>query len=511
MNLTTDPWIPVVLHNGNPELVSLLDVFSRSGEITDLNVRPHERIALMRLLICIAQAALDGPENEEDWQGCKERMVPVALAYLGKWKSVFELFGEGPRFLQVQGLKRVKKGKDNGEEDDGNSVSKLDLSLATGNNSTLFDNAGGSDREFTSVQLALMLLTFQCFSPGGLIGQAQWAGISTHGRSAPEAPCVKKQMLHVIIRGQNLCETIHVNLLSKRQISQLYTESMWGYPLWEQMPTSLSDQSAIKNATETYLGRLLPLCRAILLENNGTMILANGLSYPEWREPTATIVKTRDQRHILRATIEKSIWRELSALIIKATDSTSLGGPVALRNLDDNKPFDLWVGAVITNPKNIAKVLDAVESVFYSLPAAFLDKPVQDTYEVGVHYADICANRVKYALTIFRLTMETNATSFEALTQKQARLKLADKKRLGKIGDKALAFYWTYIEQGLRKLQEFALGPLPMKDGYVQFQDTEWGRHVYRSALDAYAYSCTHETPRQMQAYVLGLKALTEF
>ena len=66
MNLTTDPWIPIVWANGQPGTVSLGDAFARGEDIRDLAVRPHERIALMRLLICIAQAALDGPTDHDE-------------------------------------------------------------------------------------------------------------------------------------------------------------------------------------------------------------------------------------------------------------------------------------------------------------------------------------------------------------------------------------------------------------------------------------------------------------
>lgn len=63
MNLVTEPWIPVVGIDGGHRLASLEQVFAEGRQFADLAVRPHERIALMRLLICIAQAALDGQRN----------------------------------------------------------------------------------------------------------------------------------------------------------------------------------------------------------------------------------------------------------------------------------------------------------------------------------------------------------------------------------------------------------------------------------------------------------------
>jgi CRISPR system Cascade subunit CasA len=61
MNLTTDLWIPVVWNDGKPGTVSLREAFERGHEIQDLAVRPHGRIALMRLLICIAQGSTRRP------------------------------------------------------------------------------------------------------------------------------------------------------------------------------------------------------------------------------------------------------------------------------------------------------------------------------------------------------------------------------------------------------------------------------------------------------------------
>ena len=85
---------------------SLREAFERGHELQDLAVRPHERIALMRLLICIAQAALDGPADYDDWKSCRPRIAPAALDYLDRWQHAFELFGNGQRFLQVANLKK---------------------------------------------------------------------------------------------------------------------------------------------------------------------------------------------------------------------------------------------------------------------------------------------------------------------------------------------------------------------------------------------------------------------
>jgi len=184
----------------------------------------------MRLLICIAQAALDGPADYDDWKDCQPHVAPASLEYLDRWQYAFELFGDGQRFLQISELEKAAKNAAN-MDGETNMVSKLDLALATGNNATLFDNGGGENRIFESAQLAASLLSFQCFSPGGRIGLALWHEEETAGkRSSDHAPCLAGSMLHAIIRGEDLESTIHLNMLTKSQVADLFGDLHWGRP-----------------------------------------------------------------------------------------------------------------------------------------------------------------------------------------------------------------------------------------------------------------------------------------
>ncbi|MCS7049187.1 MAG: type I-E CRISPR-associated protein Cse1/CasA [Verrucomicrobiae bacterium] len=493
MNISTEPWIPIVWTNGRAGMVSLCEAFERGEGIRDLAVRPHERIALMRLLICIAHAALDGPANKEDWKTCRSKIAPAALDYLKRWHHAFELFGEGQRFLQVEGLKKPTAKTDDIE---GNLVSKLDLALATGNNPTLFDNGGGSERTFTPAQIALMLLTFQCFSPGGRIGVAEWDGTPTPGNgSSDHAPCIVGSMLHALVRGDNLLETIHYNLMSKERVAEFYGTGKWGQPVWEKMPTGLLDTQTIYNATETYLGRLVPLSRCIRLADDcRSLILANGLKYPEWREPTATIVtrKVKDQptRVPLPASVEKAAWRELHALVVIAVDRNSNGGPAALTNVTDDAAFDLWTGGLAANK---AKLVDTTESVFH-VPATMLHEPSQRVYEDGVRWAENLASRLAKAVSAYHRELADNLDRAELRDRRQ------------QIQDKATAQFWTDIEQAVPQLLDIATHPVRL--GNNEWHKTDWGKTVWAAARAAYEHACPHDTPRQMRAYALGLNTL---
>ena len=275
MNLTIDPWIPVIGADGQKCHISLQGLFAEANGIRDLSVKPHEKIALLRLLICTTHAALDGPKNFDAWETCRDAIQPAVKSYLEKWQTSFELLGDGQRFLQVPGLRASN------EEGSGNPATKLDLTLASGNNASLFDNAAGITRSVDPGRLALTLLAFQCFSPGGRIGVAKWNGADTPGKgSSNHAPCTPSSMLHTFLQGHSLLATIHLNLLNKDEASEL-GQNGWGRPVWELPVATAGDKAAIANATVSFLGRLVPLSRALRLHADGQqMILANGLDYP---------------------------------------------------------------------------------------------------------------------------------------------------------------------------------------------------------------------------------------
>jgi len=507
MNLTTEAWIPAVLRGGGAVTLSLCEAFERGHEIQDLAVRPHERIALMRLLICVAQAALDGPAHDDEWKSCRPRIAPAVLDYLKRWHRAFELLGSGQRFLQATNLKKPTNGSR--ADDEGNSTSKLDLALATGNNTTLFDNVGGSERAFSPADLALMLLTFQCFSPGGTIGVALWndtptVGWTSYPKERPgqsdHAPCLTGGMLHAILRGDSLLDSVHRNLLTKHQAEHLYGGKSWGRPVWEMMPERSTDSLAVGNASRTYLGRLVPLTRAIWLANDRrSLTLANGLEYapyPVWREPSATIVtrevKGQPTRVVLAGSVDRAPWRVLHALTVKAVISQNpIGGPAALQNLPDEEAFDLWVGGLVANK---AKPVDTIESVLH-VPAAMLSEPSQMAYEKGVRHAENTAFRVMRAVSVYHKELGDSLDRPEMRNRRQ------------QIQNHAAAQFWTDVESAVPHLLEVAANPGSLGLN-AEWHKTAWGRSVWRAALDAYERACPHDTPRKIKAYALGQRAL---
>ncbi len=477
MNLTADPWIPVIGADGRRRLVSLHHLFASAHELRDLSVKPHEKIALLRLLICITQAALDGPEDFDAWKTCRDAIQPAVKSYLEKSQAAFELFGDGPRFLQVPGL---LSGRDDGKF---THAAKTDIALSSGNTATLFDNDSADARSILEARLGLSLLTFQCFSPGGLIGVAKWNGADTPGDGKTKhAPCTPSSMLHTFLHGGSLLETIHLNLLNKEEGSDLGPKG-WGKPLWEFPVNAAGDKEAIANATGSYLGRLVPLSRAIRLDAEGRqMILANGLDYPLapiFREPAATMVQRDDETAVLGVSLGRSIWRQLSAITVKRRSSKdTISGPLALRNVDGSQSCTLWIGALATDK---AKIEDVVEAA-YDVPAGMFRDAGRKLYEEGVGLASLWQEAVSKSVKAYAGTMKLEPVPY----------------------DRARHYFWTVIEQHVPTLLKLADKPEEAGDLKV----SAWGRRVKEAAHASFEFACPHQTPRQIQAYAIGFQQL---
>jgi CRISPR system Cascade subunit CasA len=505
MNLVTEPWIPVVKPGGEHRLASLLEVFTEGQQFSDLSVRPHERIALMRLLICVAQAALDGPEDIDSWDEAPKNLPQAAERYLEKWRDSFDLFHSQKPFLQVACIEKpAKNAKADQDSDLGTltSASKLDFALATGNNTTLFDHGGcpTATRTFPPAVLALMLLTSQQFSPGGLIAKVRWDGKET-SKSSAHAPCTPSSMLHAYLRCKTLYDTICVNLLTKETVAQHFnhvSHGSWGKPIWECVPANLDDKPAVENATRTYLGRLVPLSRLLRLQANGDgILLGNGLVYPAFpefpAEAAATIVISRnnEERQLLGAGA-KAIWRDLSALIASRKQGQT-GGALTLSNIPDNVPFDLWVGALLTNK---ASILDTVESVFH-VPANMRTDNVRTAYDAEVRWAESIASKLSWAVETYREQIDGGW---------EAKIKMAGPKKnqlRGQLHATATRHYWTAVEKLRPSLMDHVVAIGTTADAVEQTR-TVWRKAVHGAAREAYKLACGQETPRQMRAFALG-------
>jgi CRISPR system Cascade subunit CasA len=519
MNLVTDPWIPVVTTEGKPDFANLMQVFTEGDKFADLSVRPHERVALMRLLICIAQASLDGPADKYDWKEAPKTLPKAARKYLLDKKEVFELFHLEKPFLQVAELrpkeiknkaeKKSKKPKSKQETETVEtftSLSKLNISLATGANSTLFDHQASSTekRVLNDKQISLGLITYLNFSASGRIGIALWNGIESPGKGASfPAPSIDKLMIHTFLRGNNLFRTICLNLLTKPAVERHFGQKdSWGKPVWEQFPKGFGDEKAIQNATDTYLGRLVPLSRTIKIrKQENDLLLANGLKYPlseEGSYETSATIKIKDNKRVVLKVNTNAIWRELHAILIRNADNNqNARGPRALENIS-NEDFDIWCGGLEWTTKG--GYTNSVESV-YNISSKMLQDECRVIYQNEVAQAEHISKKLGWAMEEYRINIDGywGARS----DPKKNKNAFQDQNLLH---SKATRSYWTAIE----KQRHLLMSHVDAWGNTELFEATQkaWRSAIHKSAREAYITACGQETPRQIRAFALGWKKL---
>jgi CRISPR system Cascade subunit CasA len=519
MNVAFDPWIPVMTVTGKCQLVSLYSVLADGGRYADLAVRPHERVALMRLLLCVAHVALDGPKDYDEWCEVPQRLPDAARNYLTEWKESFELFHPDKPWLQIKELTGSKA----------SPTALLDFELATGNNSTLHDHAGQNQkRELSKARISLALLTFQNFSSGGGSPVATWRAVKTSQVGNPDAPCLSQSMAHCMIRGNSLAKTIHLNLPTYETVSSLYKGCITykenkknnerarsemqdidiGKPIWEFYPDGPEkDSPQAINATQSYLGRLVPLSRWIRLLDQTEMYCCCGFKYETFKdgfpaEPTASVhvVTKKDEkgkelseRQVLRVMPSKALWRELSALLVRRS-AFGLGGALAMGNAPDDSVFDFHVCAMT---RDQASMDIAVESVFRVTPS-FQNQ--LSTYQAEIEGAEILSRRLGWAVEGYRGEMDG---AWEGRLKGDPRKSRELKTKLHSI---ATNHFWTTIEKNLSLLMSHieAIGT----DQAIPTREA-WRKMLFATACDAYRIACGQETPRQIKAFAKGWQKLT--
>lgn len=102
MNLITDPWIPIIRKSGTIDIICPWQIAETDDPVVALSVpRPDFNGAMVQFLIGLLQTAYM-PERERQWRDLyKSPPQEDALrAAFEAYKPVFDLDGDGPRFMQ---------------------------------------------------------------------------------------------------------------------------------------------------------------------------------------------------------------------------------------------------------------------------------------------------------------------------------------------------------------------------------------------------------------------------
>ncbi|WP_295103003.1 type I-E CRISPR-associated protein Cse1/CasA [uncultured Candidatus Kuenenia sp.] len=309
-NLVDEPWIPVA----GKGLVSLTDIFS-DASLSALGGNPVQKIALTKLLLSIAQTAYT-PKDDEDWKNIgASGMAQKALAYLTAKKDLFWLYGEKP-FLQMPAIAKAEV----------QSFGAVQVSVATGNTTVLTQSQ--MEVLLTDAEKAILVVQMMGFGLGGkktdnsavlssgYQNKSNDKGKPSTGKPGPSIGFFG--FLHSFLQGTYLQETLWLNYLTKENMEELkiFPEG-FGIPPWEKMPQG-EDCPLAKSLKNSYMGRLIPISRFVLLAEEG-IHYSEGIAHQGYAggvvDASVAVDFSTSKPKVLWADPEKRPWRQLPALL----------------------------------------------------------------------------------------------------------------------------------------------------------------------------------------------------
>ena len=307
-NLIDEPWIPVA----DKGRVGLKDIFTHP-EYRTLGGNPVQKVAILKLLQAITQAAAT-PQDMDAWQQLGwQGMADRACSYLAQWHDRFYLYGPEP-FLQMPAIAKAAV----------KSFGTVLPDVATGNTTVLTQSQ--TEKSLDDGERALLLLTQMGFALGGkktdnsVVLTPGYPGKS-NGNSKPSTgkpgPSVAHMgLLHNYCLGTSLLESIWLNLFTDAEIADLTVYPFGlGTPPWEQMPEG-EDCHIANQLKGSLMGRLVPLCRFCLLADEG-LHYSEGIAHSNYKEgvfdPSVAVDISGKEPKVRWADPERRPWRELTS------------------------------------------------------------------------------------------------------------------------------------------------------------------------------------------------------
>lgn len=227
-NLLDEPWIPVRLVDGTITDVGLLELLRRTTDIADLACElPTQSIAIQRLILAIAYRVAT-PHDTRDWVRQWDEGAPTEqmIEYLERWRDRFYLFGGRFPFMQVADLRTAK-----------DAVSGLEKLIADVPNGEQFFTTrhGRALACIPASEAARWLVHAQAYDPSGIrsgaVGDSQVKG----GKGYPIGPAWCGHLGLVWLKGQDLDETLVLNLIpaSTAALRGVDSSTEWGVCSWE--------------------------------------------------------------------------------------------------------------------------------------------------------------------------------------------------------------------------------------------------------------------------------------
>lgn len=345
-NLIDEPWIPVA----DVGQVSLKEIFSNT-QLRALGGNPVQKIALMKLLLAIAQSA-STPQDENTWQQTGwQGVANSCLIYLEKWHDRFYLYGEKP-FLQMPAIQSAEA----------KSLGVLSPEISTGNTTVLTETqqeqiTSDADKAITViVQMGFGLSGKKTDNSvtltAGYAGKQNEKGKPASGKAGISVGHMG--LLHSFWMGDSIVHSVWLNLFTAEDIAGMVMYPTLGVAPWEQMPAGEDDDIARALKT-SLLGRLVPMGKFCLLAENG-IHYSDGIAHAGYLEgkadPTVSVDFAQKKPKALWVNPVKRPWRELTSLLQfidqeKTSGFDTLQLKLTLKRVSRNAgQFALWSGGL---------------------------------------------------------------------------------------------------------------------------------------------------------------------
>lgn len=206
-NLLHEPWIRVLEKSGASSEVSLLEVFTRADEFSQLSGDfETQDISILRLMLAIMHRALLGPQTIEDWRYAwdnREETLALVRDYLTHFEDRFDVRHPSQPFFQVADL-RTNKGE-------WNELSAL-VQDAPGN-AFLTMSRGSGLTSLSWAEASRWLVACHAYDVSGIhsgaVGDPRVKGGKGYGIGTGWAG----QLGIIYVVGKNLWQTLLLNLI----------------------------------------------------------------------------------------------------------------------------------------------------------------------------------------------------------------------------------------------------------------------------------------------------------
>ena len=195
-NLIDEPWIPVLMQDGNSQVLSLKDTFAQAPNISQIVAElPTTSVAIEAVLQAILRRALPDyyPEDGQDPKQYREAVMDAVKEYwfdwdpvrghvedyLDEWADCFDLFDPKRPFFQVGNLEAAKG------EPAGLAILMADV--PSGHPFLTMRRAEGLDA-IDFAEAARWVVHAQAYDPSGIRGAAVGDKRATGGRVYPIGP-----------------------------------------------------------------------------------------------------------------------------------------------------------------------------------------------------------------------------------------------------------------------------------------------------------------------------------